>query len=103
MKTLANPPSFDYGKFSARYGEMGSAWFLRMEAGVPTLHYPDSAPTPPVFEDPDESEDSKLRRAVANSALFDDAKWGAFTAAQRDAFLRECLQRVAKMLLGEKQ
>lgn len=113
MRTYANPPAFDDTKFSVVYGrnaspEDGGSWCRRMVNGVPTLLYPDSGPALASSADfapfaPDEPEDSKFRQAVLNSALFDDVKWGAFTAIQRDNFNREVNQRLAKLYMGLKQ
>lgn len=113
MRTYINPPAFDDAKFSAAYGlnkapEDGGAWCRRMVNKVPTLLYPDTGPALTSASDfaafaPDEPEDSKFRNAVLNSALFDDAKWGALSGANRLDFIREGLQRLAKLYMGLKQ
>lgn len=106
MKSYQNPPEFDDAKFSVVYGrnaapEDGGDWCRRMINGVPTLLYREDKPDP-IFDNykRDPTEEDALKSAIAGSALFDDSKWSALSSANKDAFLRTCVQRIVKALYG---
>ena len=48
--------------------------------------------------DLEDGELQLLREQIKGSALFDDTKWDAFTAAQKSEFVRTAIQKIVKFI-----